>query len=138
VHRAAREEAARRADFSRSFPRATVPLKAGVTSCGTSAAWLPSEGVLVMSIAAVIGPAVSQPSVNRSPAPEATPKAAVPPAGASLVANALASASAEATESPAQTAQEAAHGDQQAIRIQAHLHAGNHPPRPGHKLHVVM
>ncbi len=91
-----------------------------------------------MSIAAVVGPAVSQPSINRTLAPEATPKAAAPPAGASLQANAMASASSEATESPAQTAQEAARGDQQAVRVEARLQAGHHPPRPGHKLHVVM
>jgi hypothetical protein len=89
-----------------------------------------------MSITSV-GSVVAQPPPERRQAlPAATATAS---AGANTASAVLGTgASAEATETAATTATEAAHGDPQAIRLQAKHHAHHGAPRPGHKLHVVV
>ncbi len=76
-------------------------------------------------------------NISKTSAPAEPPKPAQKPASAqalaALTSNAgSASAAKEATETPAQTAQEAAHGDQQAARLQAvRAHAAPHVSPPG-------
>ena len=78
---------------------------------------------------APVGPVAAPP-----PAARPEPPAAAAPPGAST-ARALLNVVQEATESAATTAQEAAHGDPQALRLEAKHHASNvASPRAGHTL----